>query len=116
MHRFTHWVRQRACDGGLCLGLASGGLIALAQEAPKASAPASAEQLQKWLAELDSDSFEVREVAAEKLAQAGPAAVDVLSGGLVSESAEIAWRSGAALERIALVGDEKTLSRVTSVL
>src|SRR5436190_8882355 len=117
MHRFTHWLRQRACEGGLCLGLASGGLIALAQEAPETpAAPLSAQQLQKLLTDLDSDSFEVREAAAEKLAQAGPAAVDVLSSGLVSESAEIAWRSGAALERIALAGDEKTLSRVTGVL
>jgi hypothetical protein len=117
MNRLMHWLQQRAWTGGLCLGLASTGLVVVAEEAAiSPAAPVSAEQLQTWLAELDSDSFDVREAAAHKLAQAGPAAVDVLANGVVSESAEIAWRSGAALERIALTGDEKTLARITNVL
>lgn len=116
MNRFTQ-LRQRALASGFCFALLGAGLLASAQErAPAAATKPSAEQLQKWLAELDSDSFDVREAAAEKLAQAGSAAVDVLASGVVSESAEIAWRSGASLERIALGGDEKTLARVTSVL
>ena len=114
MNRFTH-LRRRALASGIYFALVGAGLMATAQEPAVATKP-STEQLQQWLAELDSDSFDVREAAAEKLAQAGPAAVDVLASGVVSESAEIAWRSGASLERIALGGDEKTLARVTSVL
>ena len=114
MNRFTH-LRRRALASGIYFALVGAGLMASAQEPAIATKP-STEQLQQWLAELDSDSFDVREAAAEKLAQAGPAAVDVLASGVVSESAEIAWRSGASLERIALGGDEKTLARVTSVL
>ena len=118
MHRFKHGLWQRAFTGGICVALFGAGQLIRAQDAaPVAAATkASAEQLQQWLAELDSDSFDVREAAAEKLAQAGPAAVDVLASGIVSESAEMAWRSGASLERIALTGDEKTLARITSVL
>lgn len=118
MNRFTHSLWRRAIRGGVGFALGGIGLVANAQEAvvPAAAPKASAAQLQQWLAELDSDSFEVREAATEKLAQAGPAAVDVLAGGIVSESAEIAWRSGASLERIALGGDEKTLARITNIL
>jgi len=116
MNRFTH-LRRRGLASGLYFTLIGAGLLASAQEpAPAVARKPSPEQLQQWLAELDSDSFDVREAAAEKLAQAGPAAVDVLASGIVSESAEIAWRSGASLEQIALGGDEKTLARVTSVL
>jgi hypothetical protein len=117
MNRFTHRLCPRAFATGVCFILAGAGLVSAEEPTPSAVATKpSAEQLQQWLAELDSDSFDVREAAAEKLAQAGPAAVDVLASGVVSESAEIAWRSGASLERIALGGDEKTLARVSSVL
>jgi hypothetical protein len=117
MNRFTHLLWQRAIAGGVGVALFGTGLIVRAQEAvPVALPKIPAAQLQQWLADLDSDSFEVREAAAEKLAQAGPAAVDVLSSGIVSESAEVAWRSGASLERIALGGDEKTLARITNIL
>ena len=83
---------------------------------PGTAAKISPAQLQQWLADLDSDSFETREAAAEKLSEAGPAAVDVLARGVVSDSAETAWRSGASLERIAMTSDEKTLGRITSIL
>ncbi|MCE9525689.1 MAG: PDZ domain-containing protein [Planctomycetales bacterium] len=117
MNRFTHSLWQRAIAGGVGVALFGSGMIVHAQEAvPVALPKIPAAQLQQWLADLDSDSFEVREAAAEKLAQAGPAAVDVLSSGIVSESAEVAWRSGASLERIALGGDEKTLARITNIL
>jgi PDZ domain len=118
MERFTHGLWRRALLLGICAVLVGTGLCLPAQEAaPNASPPkASAEQMRQWLSELDSDSFDVREAAAEKLAQAGPAAVDVLASGIVSESAEIAWRSGASLERIAMSSDEKTLARITSML
>ena len=118
MKRFTHGLWRRAFSMGICAATLGSALSLPAQEGtPAAVAPkGSAEQLQQWLADLDSDSFDVREVAAEKLAQMGPAAVDVLARGIVSESAEVAWRSGASLERIALTGDEKTLARITHVL
>ena len=118
MKRFTHGLWRRVFSMGICAATLGSALSLPAQEGtPAAVAPkVSAEQLQQWLADLDSDSFDVREVAAEKLAQMGPGAVDVLARGIVSESAEVAWRSGASLERIALTGDEKTLARITHVL
>lgn len=114
MNRFTHSLWQRAVAGGIGFALVSSGVIVWGQE--RALAKPSPTQLQAWLAELDSDSYDVREAAAAKLAQAGPAAVDVLANGIVSESAEIAWRSGASLEQIALGSDEKTLARITNIL
>ncbi len=118
MSRFTHRLWQRALGCGICIALVSGAPAVVAQDAPLSPvAPkVSPQQLQTWLAELDSESFDVREAAAEKLAQAGPAAVDVLASGIVSESAETAWRSGASLERIAMTSDEKTLAQITGVL
>lgn len=114
MNRFTHSLWQRAVASGIGLALVSSGVTVWGQErVPEKPSPT---QLQAWLAELDSDSYEVREAAAAKLAQAGPAAVDVLASGIVSESAEIAWRSGASLEQIALGSDEKTLARITNIL
>ncbi|MBC7855332.1 MAG: hypothetical protein IAF94_18035, partial [Pirellulaceae bacterium] len=118
MKRFTHGLWRRALSTGICAAIVGAGLAVHAQEGvPAAAAPkVSAEQLQQLLADLDSESFDLREAAAEKLAQMGPEAVDVLARGIVSESAEVAWRSGASLERIALTGDEKTLARITHVL
>lgn len=118
MKRITHRLWRRALATAICAALMGAGLSLHAQErVPTSAAPkVSAEPLQQLLADLDSDSFDVREAAAEKLAQMGPAAVDVLARGIVSESAEVAWRSGASLERIAMTGDEKTLARITHVL
>lgn len=114
MNRFTHWLWQRAVVSGLGAAVIGSGVTAWGQE--RVPAKPSPTQLQAWLAELDSDSYDVREAAAAKLFQAGPAAVDVLAGGIMSESAEIAWRSGSSLEQIALGGDEKTLARITNIL
>lgn len=114
MDRYARRLWQLARWGAGCLALFSTGLAAFAQDSP--SPKASSAELTQWLADLDSDSFEVREAAAERLAQAGPKAIDVLAGGVVSDSAEIAWRSGAALERIAVTGDEATLARVAGIL
>ena len=115
MDRYVQRLWRRALWVGACVALLGAGLTTHAQEnAPVAKA--SADELKQWIAELDADSFDVREAAAERLAQAGPAAIEVLAGGVVSDSAEIAWRSGAALERIAITGDETTLARVAGIL
>jgi hypothetical protein len=114
MDRYAQRLWQLARLGAGCLAWFATGLAAFAQDSP--SPKASSAELTKWLADLDSESFEVREAAAERLAAAGPAAIDVLAGGVVSDSAEIAWRSGAALERIAVSGDEATLARVAGIL
>ena len=61
MKRFMHWLLRRAGEGGICLGLACGGLFALAQEAPVTpAAKASAEELQKWLGEILNNSERAR--------------------------------------------------------
>lgn len=108
------------CNGLLLAALALGGIAALPRtllsEETTLAPQVSTEQLQQWLTELDADDYQVREAAGHRLAQAGPAALDVLGQGVMSDSAEIAWRSGAALEQIAVTGDEQTLSRVTKIL
>ena len=116
MNRWA-WSQLRRIALGV-MGLGALGMFARVGRVAEPPLPpqASAEDLQSWLAELDSDSYEAREAAAQRLAEVGPAAIDVLSRGLTSDSAEIAWRSGAALERIAVSGDEATLARVTGVL
>ncbi len=108
------------CNCLLLTALALGGMTALPRtllsEETTPPPQVSAGQLQQWLTELDADEYQVREAAGHRLAQAGPAALEVLGQGVMSDSAEIAWRSGAALEQIAVTGDEQTLSRITKIL
>jgi hypothetical protein len=94
--------------------LAAAGLLLILQCAD--AAPPSAEQLRSWLRELDAEDFAAREEAGRSLVSAGEAAIEVLAGGVGSASPEMAWRANAALEQIALGGDERTLNKVAAAL
>jgi len=92
---------------------AYGGLLVTAAAC---AAPPSADQLRGWVSQLDADDFSVREAAGQNLVAAGEAAVEALSGGIVSSSPEAAWRASSALEQIALRGDDTVLRRVAAAL
>lgn len=73
-------------------------------------------ELARWVKDLDADAYAVREAATDKLIAAGPAAIEPLAGAVLSDSAEVAWRAGTSLQRIAAHGDEKTLDQVSTAL
>ena len=80
----------------------------------QASAPA--EEVSRWIQELDSDSYAVRERASAKLLQAGPGAVERLSQAVADPSIEVATRAGSILQRIAAANDEATLNQIVVAL
>jgi PDZ domain-containing protein len=90
--------------GGLLVGATAG------------AAPPSVDQLRGWVRQLDADDFCVREDASRNLTNAGLAAIEPLSEGIVSSSPEAAWRANSALEQIALRGDDAALHRVATTL
>ncbi len=58
-----------------------------------------------WIAQLDSDQFEVRESATQHLILAGPPAVAALVKAAQDASAEVTWRAVHVLGEIAVAGD-----------
>lgn len=73
-------------------------------------------QVRQWIEDLNHDDFSTRENAAASLASAGPAAINSLAQGVISNNPEVSWRCGEVLERIALEGDEPTVERIVHVL
>lgn len=97
-----------------CLGF---GLSAIqADEPASAVAKPSPAEIARWVQDLDADAYPVREAATAKLVGAGTAAVEPLAAAVLSESAEVAWRAGTSLQRIAVHGDEATLDQVSAAL
>lgn len=72
--------------------------------------------IRQWIEQLNHDDFSTRENAAANLASAGPAAINSLAQGVISDNPEVAWRCGEVLERMALEGDEPTIERIVHVL
>lgn len=75
--------------------------------------PTGIRNANEWLTQLDDDDYFVREKATQKLTELGPAGIQLISQTLKSGSPEAAWRAGAAMEQIALSGDEAALKAVT---
>jgi hypothetical protein len=105
----------------LWLGLIAIGWIGLAVSAANADEPGAIKkptpaELARWVQELDSDAYPVREAATENLVAAGTAAIEPLASAVLSDSAEVAWRAGTSLQRIAVHGDETTLNQVSTAL
>lgn len=73
-------------------------------------------ELARWVQDLDADAYAVREAATDKLVAAGAVAIEPLAGAVLSPSAEVAWRAGTSLQRIAVHGDEQTLNQVSTAL
>jgi hypothetical protein len=84
--------------------------------AAESATAATKAQIERWIAELDADSYPARERATASLIAAGPQAIDQLAPGVSSKSAEVAWRTSIILQRIAVQGDEDCVNRVASAL
>src|SRR2546423_14585970 len=54
----------------------------------------------RWISELGSDDFKIREAASESLLKAGPAAVDALRTAAGSADAEVANRAAVLLAKL----------------
>lgn len=68
--------------------------------------------IQKWVANLGSTDFEVREDALASLVEAGKPSIAPLAAAVMSSDPEVAWRAATALEAIGLTGDEATLAEI----
>jgi hypothetical protein len=110
LQRLVLWGAAAGILNALCLTSS----LTLKAEEP-VTQPTSAE-LQRWVRELDDESYPVREAATKRMVQAGGAAVEPLAGAVLSDSAEVSWRASDALARIALQGDEAALDRVSKAL
>src|SRR5689334_2379466 len=80
------------------------------------AAPPSAEQLRAWLRQLEADDCVAREAAEYNLIASGEAAIGPLAEAIAGTSPEAAWRASAALEKIAIRGDEASVARVAAAL
>ena len=92
-----------------CLAFAAtayAGDDASSKAAPKAQR--SAEQIQKLVAELDSNEFAVRRNATKELSEAGRPAIGPLSQAAKTGSLEVVTRSISILEKIYVRGDDQT--------
>lgn len=65
-----------------------------------ASAPASADDIAKWIKQLDADQFADRQAATESLFGAGKAAIPALTEAATSNSLEVTVRSIDVLQRL----------------
>jgi hypothetical protein len=79
-----------------------------ASPAPKANPAISAEQVKKWVTDLDSERFFDREVATEKLIAAGAVAVDSVVEAVASNNLEVTRRGIYILQELALSVDPGT--------
>jgi membrane-associated protease RseP (regulator of RpoE activity) len=80
------------------------------------AAPPAAEELRTWVRQLEADDFVSREAAEHHLIASGEAAIGPLAEAITGRSPEAAWRASAALEKIAVHGDEAAVARVAAAL
>ncbi len=113
-HSMLRWP-TRILAGTICCASLMSGLAVRAADAPIAASH-RAEDVARWIQELDADSFALREQATNKLREAGPAAVNALAQAIAGDSAEVSARASAILQRIADGSDEKTLDQVEAAL
>jgi hypothetical protein len=66
--------------------------------------------------DLDDDNYFVRERALQRLTALGMPAVAALGDALVEGSPEASWRASAALEKIAIEGDESQMQQIAVLL
>jgi hypothetical protein len=110
------WSRGRKAAMNAWLGRMpwAAGVLLCAQAL--SAAPPSADQLRAWVSQLAADDFVVREAAEHHLIAAGEAAIAPLAEAIAGTSPEAAWRASAALEKIAIRGDEASVARVATAL
>lgn len=99
------------CVAAMLTMAISAALLAAEKPAPpaaEADAAISAEQVKKWVADLDSDRFIDREVATEKLISAGAVAVGPVAEAAASNNLEVTTRGMYILQELALSVDPET--------
>lgn len=103
--------------------VSSGVSWAQAPPAPQpVAAPPSAAEVEQWVADLNSDQFQLREAATLRLIAAGPAAIDRVSEAVAKGPLEVVIRGVHVLRELALSGDDDVqelaraaLERIASV-
>lgn len=90
--------------------LAPGGLFATDAETPPERT------VGELVRDLDDDNYFIREQALQRLTACGIRAIPELGAALVEGSPEVAWRASAALEQIAIHGNEEQMQRVADLL
>jgi len=79
-------------------------------------APVNPADIQRWIAELDSQQYALREQAQAHLVQAGAVAVSALQKGATGGSLEQTSRAVRALGQIAAIGDLRAFDQVQDAL
>ncbi|WP_254508260.1 PDZ domain-containing protein [Anatilimnocola floriformis] len=110
-HSMLRWPTRLVVAGGACL---LGSFVCAEQKLAVNSPPA--EDISRWVQELDSDSYSVREHASKLLSEAGPIAIERLAVAVTDPSTEVSTRAGSILQRIADANDEATLQQVAAAL
>ena len=88
----------------------------LAQSGDTPSTTVDPAQAKRWISELASDNYTIREAASKELIKRGPAVLDVIAEHGASGDAELLWRSIHIVQQIALSGDIDLLDRCMNVL
>jgi hypothetical protein len=83
---------------------------------PAPAAPANADQIERWVLELSSESFVTRRQAASQLAAQGRDAIAAVAEAARTSDRETALRCIAVLERIQASDDEATRSEAAAAL
>ena len=99
-HPFCLANLARTASGGLAIALALLVLPASADERPAPGDPAEADQIARWIHELGSERFAVRERASRQLIEAGIVAHDALAAAAADPDAEVRVRAKAALSEV----------------
>ena len=73
-------------------------------------------KIDRWLEQLDSDSYSVREQATQNLIDAGPQAFSALRKALHHRSPEVRWRSVEILTRLVRRDENRWLGQVEKTL
>jgi hypothetical protein len=95
----------------LCVAVYLGGPIASADDAP-----ASPEQITRWVDRLASEDFTARRAAADELVRLGSDAVDAVAAAIRDGDRETTLSGFEVLSRILQSGDDDARTRVTNAL
>jgi hypothetical protein len=78
--------------------------------------PPAASPIDRWVMELGSDAFAVREAAAANLISGGEPNIQPLLNCMLNGSPEAAWRAASVLQQIADRSDQVTFGRIVTLL
>lgn len=91
----------------LAVLFALAGVIFAAEDTAEKPQAISAEQIQKWVKQLDADEFKVRQKATTRLKAAGSAAIEAITKAATGESSEATIRAIDILKEHAAEGNEQ---------